>query len=173
VPAGQRPRAEVDAQLDDAGVLVAVGGEGQGQRDASILAVEMQDDLFDPAPRRDDEVDVLDGDVAVGQPGLGVGGEALERRDALHVPAYRVMQLRLPGERPGERVDLPRDQAVEERHRRETLAATLVQYAFQDGGGEQLRYPGHARKDSTDTPPVMDPACHGLLKALLSPRAAR
>jgi hypothetical protein len=63
VAAGQRTGAEVDAQLDDAGVLVAIGRERQGKRDAPIAAVEGKDNLFYPAPRRNDEIDVLNRDV--------------------------------------------------------------------------------------------------------------
>jgi hypothetical protein len=49
VAAGQRPGAEVQAQLDDALVLVAVGDERQGKADTAAVAVEVEDELFDPA----------------------------------------------------------------------------------------------------------------------------
>jgi hypothetical protein len=65
VAAGQRPGAEVQAQLEDALVLlVVVAGERKGKTDASAAAVEVEHDLFDPARLRDEEVDVLDLDVA-------------------------------------------------------------------------------------------------------------
>jgi hypothetical protein len=42
VSACQRPRAVVDAQLDDARVLVAVGHDGNRQLDATLVAIERQ-----------------------------------------------------------------------------------------------------------------------------------
>src|SRR5450755_1829344 len=42
VASGQWPGAEVDAQLDDARVVVTVGGNGHRQLDASLVAVEGQ-----------------------------------------------------------------------------------------------------------------------------------
>jgi hypothetical protein len=89
VAAGQRPGTEVQAQLDDARVLVAVGDERQGKADASAAAVEVKDDLFDHARIRDEDVDVLDVDIACRQPGGHVGDEAPERAFALDPPAYR------------------------------------------------------------------------------------
>jgi hypothetical protein len=65
VATGQRPGAGVDTHLDDPGVLVAVGGERQRKLDASVTAVEVSDNLLDPAPRRHDEIDILDGDIAL------------------------------------------------------------------------------------------------------------
>ena len=124
--------------------LVVVGGERQGQADASAVAVEVQDDLFDPARIRDEEVDVLDVDIACRQPRGHLGDEAPERAFALDPPAYRVMHLGHARERLDERVDLPGHQAVEEGHRPEALASVLLQYALQRGGGEELGCPGHA-----------------------------
>jgi hypothetical protein len=139
VRAGQRPGAEVHAQLEDAGVLVAVGGKGQGKLHAPIVAVDVKDDLLDAAARRDDEIDVLDRDVALRDPGVGVRHEPAERVGALDAPAYRMMHLGLADERLDERVGLPGDQAVEIGHRREALLPALVQDALQGRGGEQLR----------------------------------
>jgi hypothetical protein len=130
---------KVHAQLDDAGVLVAVGGKGQGKLDAPIVAVDVEDDLLDAAARRDDEIDVLDRDVALRDPGVGVGHEPAERVGAPDATAYRVVQLGFAGERRDERVGLPGDQAVEIRHRRKVLVPALVQDALQGGGGEELR----------------------------------
>jgi hypothetical protein len=117
VAAVQRPRAEVEAQLDDALVLVAVGGERQGKADASAVAVEVEDDLLDAAPMRDEEVDVLDVDVPRVEPGGHVVHEPAERALAPDPPADGVMDLGHARERLDERVDLPGHQAVEERHR--------------------------------------------------------
>jgi hypothetical protein len=47
VAAGQRPGAGIQAQLDDALVLlVVVAGERKGKTDASAVAVEVEHDLF-------------------------------------------------------------------------------------------------------------------------------
>src|SRR3954453_2774904 len=46
-------RSEVHAQLEDPGVLVAVGGKRQGKLDAPIVAVDVKDDLLDPTTRRE------------------------------------------------------------------------------------------------------------------------
>jgi hypothetical protein len=75
-----------------------VRGEGQRKRDAPVVAVEVQHDLLDAAPRSDEDVDVLDGGVALGHPRRHVGDEALERGCAPDAPAHRVMELGLPGE---------------------------------------------------------------------------
>jgi hypothetical protein len=84
VAAGQRPGAEVQAQLEDALVLlVVVAGERKGKTDTSAVAVEVEDYLFDPARIRDEEVDVLDPGIACRQPGGRVGDEAPERAFAL------------------------------------------------------------------------------------------
>jgi hypothetical protein len=96
--AGQRPCAETDAQLDDARVLIAVGGNGQGKLDRPIVAIDVKDDVFDPASPRNDEIDVLDGDVVLCQPGPRLGDESRERGDALDAPARRVLQFGLADE---------------------------------------------------------------------------
>src|SRR5215207_6262309 len=144
VAAGQRPGAEVQAQLDDALVRIVVGGERQRKADASAVAVEVEDDLFDPARLRDEEVDVLDLDVAFRQPGGHIGDEAPKRGFALDAPAYRVMHLWHAREGLEERVDLSGHQAVEEGHRSEALMPVLVQDPLQRGSGEQLRRKRHA-----------------------------
>src|SRR5215216_181613 len=145
VAAGQRPGAEVQAQLEDALVLlVVVAGERKGKTDASAVAVEVEHDLFDPARIRDEEVDVLDIDIAFRQPGGRIGDEAPKRAFALDAPAYRVMHLWHTRERLEERVDLSGHQAVEEGHRSEALMPVLVQDPLQRGSGEQLRRKRHA-----------------------------
>jgi hypothetical protein len=144
VAAGQWPGAEVQAQLDDPAALVAVGHERDGEAGAPAVAVEVQDDLFDPAGIGDAEVDVLDVDVARRQPRGHVGDEAPERALAPDPPADRMMHLGQARERFDERVDLPGHQAVEEGHRSEALAAVLLEHALQRGGGEELGRPGHA-----------------------------
>src|SRR4051812_38069067 len=117
-----RPVTEVQAQLDDALVRIVVGGERQRKADASAVDVEVKDDLFYPARLDEEEVDVLDLDVASRQPGGRIGDEAPNRCLALDPPADRVMHLRHARERLDERVDLSGHQAVEEGHRSEPLA---------------------------------------------------
>jgi hypothetical protein len=58
----------------------------------------VKDEFFHPASRCNDEIDVLDPDVAVRQPGPRIGDEPPESGDALDTPADRVMQQRLAGE---------------------------------------------------------------------------
>ena len=93
VAAGQRPAAEVQPQLDDPLVLLVVGDDRKGKPDASAVAVEVHDDLFDPARIRDEEVTCSTVPVAFRQPGRRVGDEAPERGLALDPPAHRVMYL--------------------------------------------------------------------------------
>jgi hypothetical protein len=58
----------------------------------------VEHEFFDPTRRRDDEIDGLEGDVALGHPGGGVGDEPRERRGAFDAAAHRVMHLGLTGE---------------------------------------------------------------------------
>ena len=88
VSACQWPRAVVDAQFDDAPVLVTVRHDGSRQFDATLLAVERQHRLLDPAPWRDDSLHMAADSVARGQPGVGFGHEPLEGAASLDA-AYR------------------------------------------------------------------------------------
>ena len=144
VAAGQRPGGEVQPQLDDALVLVVVGRERHRKADAPAVGVDVDDDLLEPARMRDQEVDVLDVDVALRHPGPGVGGIAPERGLAPDPPAHRMVHLGHAGERLDERVDLTGHQPVEERHRAHALALVLLEDLLERGSGEQLGRPGHA-----------------------------
>jgi hypothetical protein len=142
--AGQRPRAEVDAQLDDARVVVAVGRNGHRQLDPALVAVDGQHRLFDSAPGRDDAVDIVDSGVARGQPSVGLGHEPLGGAAALDAATHRVMELRLARERPDERVGLTGHQPSEVRHRPSGSGLDgLTANALHHGGREQLRDPWH------------------------------
>jgi hypothetical protein len=99
VSACQRPRAVVDAQLDDARVLVAVSHDGDRQFDATLVAVERQHRLFDPVPWGDDALHMAADSVVRGQPGVGLGHEPLEGAASLDVTTDRVMELWLASER--------------------------------------------------------------------------
>src|SRR6516165_10849018 len=51
VAAGQCPPVVVKAQLDDAGVVASVGGDGNGNMDSPVAAVDCHEHLFDAATR--------------------------------------------------------------------------------------------------------------------------
>ena len=130
--AGQGPGAEVDAQLDDVGMLVAVCGDRHRPLDASMVGVDGHERLLDSAPWSDDAPDIPDDGVALGEPGIGLDHEALERAASLHAAADRMMELRLAGERPDERVRLAGHHSLEVRDSGQ-LAAGLIADALQRG----------------------------------------
>ena len=117
--------------------LVVVGGERQGKADAPAVAVEVQDDLLDPARIGDEEVDVLDLGLAFRQPRVMSVTKCRNAPSPLIAPAYRVMHLGHARERLDERVDLPGHQAVEEGHRSEALAPVLVAGRACSAGAEK------------------------------------
>ena len=139
---GQGPPAVVDAQLGHPRLRVEVRCERHRQLDRAGVAVDVQYELLDAARGREEGVDVLHGDAALGHPGGGVGDEPLERRDALDAPAHRLVHLGLVGERRDERIDLSGQQAIEEGDGRESRVPALFD-PRQGRRGEQLRDERH------------------------------
>ena len=105
-----------------------------------------QQRLLDPAPRRHNPLDVLDYGIALDQPGVGLGHEALERAASPHAAPDRMMELRLTGERPDERFGLARCHALEVRHGGQGTAG-LAPDALQRGCRELLWDPRHSFSD--------------------------
>lgn len=101
-----RPPAVVEAQLDNAPVVVAVSHDGNWQLDATLVAVKRQHRLFDPAHRGGNSLDMADDGVALCEPGIGVRHTPLEGAASLDPATERVMELWLAGERPYERIGL-------------------------------------------------------------------
>jgi hypothetical protein len=89
-----------------------------------------------------DAPDIPDDGVALGEPGVGLDHEALERAASLHSPADRMMELRLAGERPDERFRLAGHHPLEVRHGGQVTAG-LVADVLERGRREQLWDPRH------------------------------
>jgi len=138
----QRPAAPVEADLDDAAVVVVVGGAGQRKLDLSAVRGDVNYHFLESARGYAHVVHILDRDV-LGEPGLHLLRVALEGAHALDAAPLRMMQLGLTGERPDQRVGLPGHQAVEEGHRGEVLDPAPFLYPGQRGGGEELWRPRH------------------------------
>ena len=73
---GQRPPAEVDPQLGHAALWVEVGGERHRQFDRAAVAGDVQHELLNAPRRRENGIDVLHADAALGHPAGRVGDEA-------------------------------------------------------------------------------------------------
>ena len=110
---GQRPGAEVDAQLVDLAVVLAVADDRDRKFDSPRLTVEVQDHLPKAVSFGNDMRDILDRDVAASYPGVRLRDERLERARALDASSHELVQFGLGGERPDQRVRLPDHQAVE------------------------------------------------------------
>ena len=136
--AGQRPAAEVDPQLVDPSVGLAVGDDRDRKLDSPRLTIEVQDHLLKAASLGNDMLDILDRDVAPSYPRVHLGDERLERSRALDASAHRVVQLRLAGERLDQRIGLPGHQTVEVRHRLELVQPPLLLESRERRRREQL-----------------------------------
>ena len=126
VAAAQWPGAVVDPQLADAGVSVAVGGDGHRQLDPSVVPVERHQGLLDAAVPLDDPLDALDDGVPLGEPGVGLGHEPREGLAPLDPAAHRVVELWLAGEGLHQRVRLAGHQALEVRDGRPGVAGLVA-----------------------------------------------
>jgi hypothetical protein len=103
-----------------------VAGDGHRQLAAPVAGAEVEDELFDSAPRGEDEVDVLRGRGVLAQPDPQLAHEALERGDAFDPAPDPVMQLRRARERLDQRAGLSGHHAGEERHERESPASFVL-----------------------------------------------
>ena len=150
----QRPRALVDPNFDDACIAVAVRDDRNRELDATLVAVERQDRLFDPARWRDDSFDVAAEGVALDQPGVGLGHEPLEGAAPLDAATDRVMELGLTGERLHERVALTGLHPGEVRHRTsDSGIGALAENPLQHRSRKKFGHPRHETKPRTaDTP---------------------
>jgi hypothetical protein len=110
----------------------------------SGLTVEVENHLPKAAWLGDDTLDVLDRGVALPEPRLRFGDVRLERPRAPDAPAYGMVQLGLAGKRPDQRIELPGQQTVEERHGYK-VALPLLLDLLQRRRREQLGDPRHRR----------------------------
>ena len=113
---GQWPAAVVDPQLDDPSVGLLLGDDRDRKIDSFGLAVEVENHLHEAAPPRDDILDVLDRGVALAEPRVRSADVCLECPRAPDASAYGMVQLGLAAKRPDQRIEIPRQQTVEERH---------------------------------------------------------
>ena len=96
--AGQCPGAELDPQLVDVAVVLAVGGDRDRKLDSPRLTVEVQDYLLKAVSFGNDMRDILDRDVAASYPGVHLRDERLERARALDASSHGVVRFGLGGE---------------------------------------------------------------------------
>src|SRR5262249_22106317 len=120
-----------------------LGDDRDRDADAPVGAVELQHHLLEPALALDDQLDLLDDEVPLREVLAEVGHVCPERLLALDAPADGVVQLRLPRERPDERIGIAHEDAVVVGHGRELFRPLPVQQRLLRGTAEQLREPRH------------------------------
>jgi hypothetical protein len=79
---------------------VAFGDDGHPKPDSSGLAVQMENRLSTAASVPDDELNLLDVDVALAEPSFRFSRVCLKRPRASDAPAYGVVQFGHVGKRP-------------------------------------------------------------------------